>query len=107
MMMISHNSSTMTISHHDKLEEPAACEVTAEPDLPTFKEKRAVTIQNSTKFKWFFDQFGLSELTRLLAARAILQIAEQNGKECMGLSGPVCKILKDTSLSITFTEMDK
>ncbi|KAI8555261.1 hypothetical protein RHMOL_Rhmol05G0161100 [Rhododendron molle] len=53
----------VTISHHEENEEPVACEITnvEGPEYPNFEERRASSLQNSTKFKWLFDQFGFSQ----------------------------------------------
>lgn len=118
VMMVTHGrwqpsrgGSAMMISHHDELEEVAACDVATlsieEPDKTSFEDRRARTLQHSTKFKWLFDQFGLGEETRFEATKAILRVAEEHGEQCMGLSGSVRKLVRDTSLPITFTEADR
>lgn len=98
-----------TNSHHEKNEELMACEVadTEELECPSFEERQATSLQNSTKFKWLFDQFGFSQATRFEATKAILRVAEGNGKQCMGLSSSVRKMLRDNHISITFTEADR
>ncbi|KAI8568125.1 hypothetical protein RHMOL_Rhmol02G0173000 [Rhododendron molle] len=98
----------VTISHHEENEEPALCEIAniEGPEYPNFEERRAPSLQNSTKFKWLFDQFGFSQATRFEATKAILRVAEEHGEQCMGLSGAVRRILRDNHLSITFTEAD-
>ncbi|KAF7138338.1 hypothetical protein RHSIM_Rhsim07G0161100 [Rhododendron simsii] len=65
----------VTISHHEENEEPTACEIanTEGPECPNFEERRASSLQNSTKFKWLFDQFGFSQATRFEATKAILR----------------------------------
>ncbi|KAH7855994.1 hypothetical protein Vadar_031458 [Vaccinium darrowii] len=85
----SRGDSAMMISHHDELEEVAACDIATlsieEPDKASFEDRRARTLQHSTKFKWLFDQFGLGEETRFEATKAILRVAEEHGEQCMGL----------------------
>ncbi|KAI8550803.1 hypothetical protein RHMOL_Rhmol06G0135900 [Rhododendron molle] len=65
----------VTISHHEENEEPASCEIAniEGPEYPNFEERRASSLQNSTKFKRLFDQFGFSQATRFEATKAILR----------------------------------
>ncbi|GMQ03611.1 hypothetical protein CsSME_00049357 [Camellia sinensis var. sinensis] len=104
-----NGKTVMMLSHYDEMEEPMVCELSElpAPTCPDFETRRVIALKKSTKFKWFFDQFGLSEATRFEATKAFLRLAEQNGETCMSVSGSVRKVFRDNSLAITFTEADK
>ncbi|GMP66142.1 hypothetical protein CsSME_00026618 [Camellia sinensis var. sinensis] len=104
-----NGKTVMMLSHYDEMEESMVCELfeLAASTCPDFETRRVIALKKSTKFKWFFDQFGLSEATRFEATKAFLRLAEQNGEACISVSGSVRKVFRDNSLAITFTEANK
>lgn len=65
------------------------------------------TLQNSAKFRTFFDGFGFTPTTRLEMTKAIMNITEVHQKACMPVEGSVLQTIRDESNLITFTDADR
>lgn len=69
-----------------------------------------VTIEKlatNPKFKWFYDQIGLSQSARIAATEAIARIAQDNQESIENWFGPLKKMVKNFTLSVTFSEADR
>lgn len=65
------------------------------------------TLQNSAKFRTFFDDFGFTPTMTLEMTNAIMNIVEVHQNACMSVEGSVPQTIRDESNSITFTDADK
>lgn len=70
--------------------------------------KHTMTKMSScVKFKWFFDQITLSPDSRKEATRAILGITEKYLEQSVEWEGPIWRLTKSMTSSITFSDEDK
>ena len=68
-----------------------------EPDLDAYPEM----LQGPTKFKWFYDQLGLSDLTRLEITKAIIKIVVVHHKGCMSVEDLLPSIIQNILIKVT------
>lgn len=76
---------------------------TITPD-PYFSVK---ILENSAKFRTFFDGFGFTPAARLEMTKAIMDIAEVHQEACMSMEGSVPQTIRDESNSVTFIDADR
>ncbi|KAI8555548.1 hypothetical protein RHMOL_Rhmol05G0180800 [Rhododendron molle] len=64
-------------------------------------------LQNSVKFRAFFDGFGFTPAARLEITKAIVSIAKVHQESCMSAEGSVPQTIRDESNSVTFSDADR
>jgi hypothetical protein len=92
-------------SFYDELDDIAGYDtpMVATPD----PESGVKILQNSTKFKQFYDGMGFTPDTRFRMTKAILAIAQEGHEACAAQGGSLPRTIKDESNAISFSDSDR
>jgi hypothetical protein len=92
-------------SFYDELDEIAGYDTPAV--APPDSESGVKILQNSTKFKHFYDGMGFTPNARFLMTKAIMAIAQEGHEACAAEGGSLPRTIKDELGAITFSEADR